>query len=142
MIKVERDALPPNLPVFTERVHLSQDNVTLLSKAELEREQAIAFFTDPANFQNEKKITEKNFKFAVYKDAGLVEALESFFHKKCAYCEINSPISSGRYRHFRPAESTPGRKLLPITTGWRRTGTTCSSHARTVAPAVNPCRTG
>lgn len=116
MIQVKRDTLPPNLPVFTDRVHLSQDNVTLLTKAELEKEQAIAFFSDPANFQNEKKTTDKNFKFTVYKDAKLVEALEACFHKKCAYCEsVFAHISPADIEHFRPkAEIDTGtQKLQP-----------------------------
>jgi len=114
MIKIQRNPLPPELPVFTERKYLSQDGVTLLSKAELEKEKAIAFFTDPANFQNDKKITKKNFKFTVYKDARLVEALEGCFHKKCAYCESEfAHITPADIEHYRPkAEIDTGRQKL------------------------------
>ena len=116
MIKVQREPLPPDIPVFTDRVHLSQDGVTLLSKAEMEREQAIAFFTDPANYQNEKKITKKNFKFTVYKDAKLVETLEGCFHKKCAYCESEfAHITPADIEHYRPKGGidTGASKLRP-----------------------------
>ena len=132
MIKIQRNPLPPELPVFTERKYLSQDGVTLLSKAELEKEKAIAFFTDPANFQNDKKITKKNFKFTVYKDARLVEALEGCFHKKCAYCESEfAHITPADIEHYRPkAEIDTGRqKLRPgyywLAGGWNNLLISC-----------------
>ncbi len=110
MIKIPHSSSPPNIPVFTDKKYLSKDGVTHLSKAELEKEQAIAFFTDPANFQNEKKLTEKNFKFTVYRDAELVEVLENCFHKKCAYCE-------SKYAHVTPADVEHFRPKAEIDTG-------------------------
>ncbi|MBY6139330.1 hypothetical protein KUV26_07750 [Leisingera daeponensis] len=102
MIKVPRDPTLPDLPVYTRQNSKALDG-TKITKYDQEKEKAIAFFTDPANYENDEKKTKKSFKFVVYKNDGLVALLEKTFGKKCAYCESNfAAVTPSDIEHFRP----------------------------------------
>jgi uncharacterized protein (TIGR02646 family) len=103
VIGISRGSVPPDLEVFTAKSTKALDGVTRVTKAELEIQKAAAFFTDSANYANEEKLTEKSFKFSVYKDPELVIALETVFGTKCAYCEGHfGAVTPKDVEHFRP----------------------------------------
>lgn len=103
MIKINRGPSPATLKVYCEKTVKALDGKTKVTKAQQELEKAIAFFTDPANFSNEEKLTDKKFGFEVYRDRELVDALEKVFGKKCAYCEGNfAHVTPKDIEHFRP----------------------------------------
>jgi uncharacterized protein (TIGR02646 family) len=109
MITIIRGLAPPTVNVYTDI-----DPVTQLTRAEQEREEAIAFFT--ANYANEQKLTKEAFRFAIYKDKKLVAALEAVFGKKCAYCEsCFAHVTPKDIEHFRPKSEvdTGTRRLKP-----------------------------
>jgi uncharacterized protein (TIGR02646 family) len=103
MIRIERDLNPPDLPVYTHKRSKALDG-TKVTKYEREKELAIAYYSDPDHFQNDEKVTEKKAPtFSVYKDKGLVAALEDVFGKKCAYCESDfGAVTPSDIEHFRP----------------------------------------
>lgn len=52
------------------------------------------------------KLAQQRFPFAIYKDAGIREALINLFHGKCAYCESSiGGTQPGDIEHFRPKTS-------------------------------------
>jgi uncharacterized protein (TIGR02646 family) len=103
MIKINRGPAPATLRVYSAKTVKAMDRKTMVTKAEQELEKAIAFFTDPANFKNEEKLTDQKFNFEVYRNPELVEALEKVFGKKCAYCEGNfAHVTPKDIEHFRP----------------------------------------
>jgi len=103
MIKIDRGPMPPNLKVYTEKKFKGLNGTAKLTKAEQELEKAMAFFTNPANYNNNLKITTEKFNFAVYKNPELSNELERIFGNKCAYCEIDfGGITPKEVEHFRP----------------------------------------
>jgi uncharacterized protein (TIGR02646 family) len=116
MIYVKRPSKPPaHLDVFYTKDQTSSTGLAM-TKAELELEQAIAFFTDPANYAGNKKLTKVKFRFKAYGDPGLRKELDRIFNRKCAYCESKmAHVTRKEIEHFRPkAEvSTPKGKVKP-----------------------------
>ncbi len=103
MIKIDRGPAPVAIKVYATKNVKSLNGVTKITKAEQEIEKAMAFFTDPANYANEVKLTEKSFTFSVYKNPELVSALETTFGTKCAYCESRfAHVTPKDIEHFRP----------------------------------------
>ncbi len=81
-----------------------QDEQERFTKAEEETLKAIAYYANPENFKDNKKLTSaKAPNFKVYKDPELKELLKATFHKKCAYCEsLFLQVSPADIEHFRP----------------------------------------
>lgn len=78
-------------------------------KGKTETEKAIEYYSDPA-FDG-----ETNFKFKIYSDSEVKEALIKLFKRKCAYCESTFlHVYSGDVEHFRPKgeieEADPDKK--------------------------------
>lgn len=73
---------------------------------ECEREEAIAHFTNQANFKTDEKGEKKlknDFAFKVYKSSGIVRQLKEMFNGKCAYCEWKVGVEADvEIEHFRP----------------------------------------
>lgn len=98
MIKIERLACPDTL-----RLGLMPE-----SKGEVETKDAIAFYSDVANHQNNYmrtgvngNLTKKG--YTAYNDKEVRKTLHKMFNGKCAYCESKiSAIYSGDIEHFRP----------------------------------------
>jgi uncharacterized protein (TIGR02646 family) len=109
VIRIVRDTAPPAIAVYTDKKSKAA-NGSKATRAEVELEKAIAFFTDPGNYENDQKLTDKAFSFAVYKDPDLAEALEAVFRKKCAYCE-------SRFAHVTPKDIEHYRPKSEIDTG-------------------------
>jgi uncharacterized protein (TIGR02646 family) len=105
-----------------------------MSLAELETKAAISFFSNPAHYKNNKKITSKKQpEFSAYKDKELVALIIQTFHNKCAYCEsVFAHASNGDIEHFRPkkkividrGELIPGYYWLAI--DWNNLFLSCS----------------
>jgi uncharacterized protein (TIGR02646 family) len=103
VIKINRGPQPAGLKVFTSKSVKALDGVTKVTKAAQELEKAIAFFTDPNRFSNERKLTTDTFTFAVYKDPEIQEELAKIFGTKCAYCETDfGAVTPKDIEHFRP----------------------------------------
>lgn len=103
MIKINRGPAPTTLKVYSEKKFKGLNGSSRLTKAEQELEKAIAFFTNPANYNNNLRITTEKFTFNVYKNAELAEELERVFGKKCAYCESDfAHVMPKDIEHFRP----------------------------------------
>jgi uncharacterized protein (TIGR02646 family) len=114
MIKVTRDSLPPAIKVFITKNVRALDGLTAVTRSEQELEKAVAFFTNPANYANETKLTKNKFSFTVYKDPDLAAALETMFCNKCAYCESRfGHVTPKDVEHFRPkSEIDSGAGIL------------------------------
>ena len=70
------------------------------SRGVRERDRAIEFFSNPANYEGENK---KKFTFSVYSDDAVKEALDQLFHHKCAYCESKYEATQPMdVEHYRP----------------------------------------
>ncbi len=80
MIRVDRSSVPPPRD-------LDGDD----SPGGRERRKTAEFYSDPENLEKPYD------KYAAYKAASVIEALEKLFHGKCAYCE-------SRYRHLQPPD--------------------------------------
>lgn len=117
MIHIKRSRENPDIKIYTLKKYLSLDGVTKLTKAEQETEEACAFFSNPANFKDNKKITKKKEPdFSVYKDEDLAAELKECFHSKCAYCESKyAHVSPEDIEHFRPKGkiTTENGSLVP-----------------------------
>jgi uncharacterized protein (TIGR02646 family) len=113
VIKVSRGPRPA-VGVYTAKSVKAMDGVTKVTKANQELERAIAFFTDPARYNNEQKLTKDSFTFAVYKDPDIQEQLGTIFGTKCAYCETNfGAVTPKDIEHFRPkSEISAGAATL------------------------------
>ena len=121
MIRIHRDPNPPAIDAFTKQT-VKLPGGTKITRAQNELEQAIAFFTDPANFKNDTKLSKKTFTFRVYKDPAVVKALEAVFGNKCAYCESRfAHVTPKDIEHFRPKSKIEDRDKPPLLTGyfWR-----------------------
>jgi len=102
VIRITRDPKPPSIPVYTDKKAKALDG-TKTTRADAETERAVQFFTDPQNYQGDRKLTRSAFTFAVYKDPDLVSALEAVFGKKCAYCESDfAAVMPKDIEHYRP----------------------------------------
>lgn len=114
MIKLDRGPAPAAIKVFAEKNRTARDGVTKITKAAEELENAIAFFTDRNNFENDVKKTKVKFTFAVYKDPELTAAMEAAMGRKCAYCESDfAHVMPKDIEHFRPkAEITASPEPL------------------------------
>lgn len=115
MIKINRGPVPPKIKIYSEKKFKGL-NGSRITKAEQELEKAIAFFTNPANYQNDLKITTEKFSFGVYKNRELAKELERVFGKKCAYCESDfAHVMPREVEHFRPKNEIETRtgKLQP-----------------------------
>jgi uncharacterized protein (TIGR02646 family) len=103
VIAIPRGPRPATLKVYSNKSVKALDGVTQVTKAEQELEKAVAFFTDPARFLNEQKLTTDTFTFAVYKDPEIQDQLEAIFGTKCAYCETDfGAVTPKDIEHFRP----------------------------------------
>lgn len=103
MIKCDRGALPATIKVYAVKSVKALDGVTKVTRAEQELEKAVAFFSNPANYAGEAKLTKETFPFAVYKDPELVAVLEAAFGNKCVYCESDfGHVTPKDIEHFRP----------------------------------------
>jgi len=115
MIKIDRGPAPVDIEVYAKkRVVKFRDGAKRLTRAAAELERAIAFFTDPANYANDVKMSTAKFTFAVYKDPALAAKLEARFGRKCAYCESDfAHVTPKDIEHFRPkSEIDTGTKTL------------------------------
>ncbi|MCH7726958.1 MAG: hypothetical protein IH991_10820 [Planctomycetes bacterium] len=112
MIHIKRDPTPPKLSVFLSKTH--RNGTVRPSPAQKETSRAIDFFTNPAHFARNKKITKKSFKFSVYSHKDLRRALTEAFFSKCAYCESYSAhVAPKDIEHFRPkSEIDTGKKTI------------------------------
>lgn len=112
MIRVPRGA-PPPLKVYTAKT-VKLPNGSKVTRAQRELEESISFFTNPANYSNERKVTTETFPFKVYKDKDLTSELEKVFGKKCAYCESRfAHVTPKDIEHFRPkSEINTGQATL------------------------------
>jgi hypothetical protein len=100
MMKIDRDPVTPALSVYN-RNRTRLPKVTPYKK---ERDEACAFFANPAHFNRNKKISnEKTPSFAVYKNKELRAQLIKVFGTKCAYCESDfGAVTPSDVEHFRP----------------------------------------
>lgn len=116
MIKINRGPVPPTIKIYSEKKFKGLNGSARITKAEQELEKAIAFFTNPANYKNDLKITTEKFSFGVYKNRELAKELERVFGKKCAYCESDfAHVMPKDVEHFRPKSEieTGTGKLQP-----------------------------
>ncbi|MBK4725338.1 hypothetical protein [Pantoea agglomerans] len=101
MIKINRGLQYPSIPVYNTANKGRMPNK--ITHAEHERNRAILFCTDPANYAGNRKLTKSEFPFKVYKDKLLTAQLSTIFRKKCAYCESAfAHVSPSDIEHFRP----------------------------------------
>ncbi len=114
MIHVPRTTEVPAPDLFTKKTRKALDGVTPVTRAEEETEKAIAFFTDPANYRDEQKLTREKQRFSVYNNSNVVEALKQVFRNKCAYCEsCFDAVAPQDIEHFRPkGEVDTGTSIL------------------------------
>lgn len=106
MIFVERSTDAADLPLYSKATVKALDGKTKITRYERERDAAIAFFTNPANYFNNKKLVEGAFGFKVYKDKQLADVLSREFRKKCAYCESKfAAVTPSDIEHYRPKAS-------------------------------------
>lgn len=119
MIKISRNLNTPDLPVYTQKRSKALDG-TKVTKYDREKELAIAYYSNPGHFQNEKKVTDKKAPaFSVYKDKDLVGALEHVFGKKCAYCESDfGAVTPNDIEHFRPKSAITTREGNELKPGY------------------------
>src|SRR5207344_38805 len=75
MIKIDRSPAPQTIRAFAAATFKDDDDGTMVTRDERERRRARAFHLDPANFANNKKLTNKRFEFAIYKDKQLAKEL-------------------------------------------------------------------
>lgn len=102
MIHIDRDPNPPPIRIYTEKTVKKPDG-SKITKAQQELEKAIAFFTNPTNYKDNKKLSRKTFPFGIYKDADLAKVLEAVFGPKCAYCESRfAHVTPKDVEHYRP----------------------------------------
>lgn len=101
MIKINRSMKNPAIPVYQTA---SKGRIPHKMTREVdERNRAILFCTDPANYAGNEKLTTTAFPFKVYKDKLLTAELFTIFKKKCAYCESAfAHVSPSDIEHFRP----------------------------------------
>lgn len=98
MIKIKRLACPEVL----------KTGLAVASEGQMETEDAIIFFKDPANHLSKYKKTGKqgkriNESYTIYKEKMVREALRKMCYGKCAYCESRiTAVYSGDIEHFRP----------------------------------------
>jgi len=98
MIKIKRSDCPEEL----------KTGLTPPSKGQLETEDSILFFQDPANHSSKYQKTGKNGtrineSYTIYKEKTVRELLQKMCYGKCAYCESRiTAIYSGDIDHFRP----------------------------------------
>lgn len=106
MIYISRSSDAETLPLYTKTTVKAEDGETKVTRFERERAAAITFFTNTANYHDNKKLVEKSFSFKVYKDKELANVLAKDFRKKCAYCESKfGAVSSADIEHYRPKAS-------------------------------------
>lgn len=112
MIRIEKSAATPKLPVYTtERDGPNGPETRAASELGL----AIGFFTDKNNYANNKKLNKKSFGFKVYKDKGIARELDRIFDGKCAYCESRfAHVMPKDVEHFRPKSEVenPGQPAV------------------------------
>ncbi len=117
MIRIHRDANPPDIPVYTRTSSKALDGVTRITRYARELERATAHYTDALKLTNEGVFTGSSFGFVVYKDGALRDRLASVFRTKCAYCESDfGAVSPRDIEHFRPKGQITiagGHKLKP-----------------------------
>lgn len=93
----------PKIDAYTKKDKLAQDGQTKLTMFDKELEDAESFFTNPANYKDEKKLSDKKFSFKVYKDNDVQKALVKAYGLKCAYCESDfAAVTPKEIEHFRP----------------------------------------
>jgi hypothetical protein len=106
MIFVTRSPDAAALPLYAKATVKALDGTTRVTRYVREREAAIAFFTNPANYLNNEKRVETSFGFKVYKDKQLAGVLSANFRKKCAYCESRfGAVTDKDIEHYRPKAS-------------------------------------
>lgn len=106
MISIARSSDAVALPLYAKATVKALDGTTKVTRYEREREAAIAFFTNPANYLNNTKLAATSFGFKIYKDKELAGILSRDFRKKCAYCESRfGAVTSSDIEHYRPKAS-------------------------------------
>lgn len=127
MIRIHRDPNPPAIDAFTKQTKADREIAELrggnkITRAQDELAQAIAFFTDPANFkndQNDTKVSKKTCTFKVYRDPAVIKALEAVFGAKCAYCESRfAHVTPKDIEHFRPKSAIENKDSPPLLPGY------------------------
>jgi uncharacterized protein (TIGR02646 family) len=115
LICIEREDGTRDLGVYV-KLTVRGENGDKVSRFERERANAIAFFTDESHYQNDEKLGDASFSFAVYKDKEIAKALSKSFRRKCAYCESKfAAVTPADIEHYRPKGSiaTGQRELKP-----------------------------
>ena len=80
-----------------------KDNDEKFTKAEKETLEAINYYSDTNNLEDD---TKKPPTFNVYKDKELKKEISSLFNKKCAYCDSTFlATSNADIEHFRPKKA-------------------------------------
>ncbi|MBJ2153540.1 MULTISPECIES: hypothetical protein [Paracoccaceae] len=106
MISIERTTDAAALACYAVATVYDLGGAAKVTRHERERELAIQFFTNPANYFNNQKLASKSFAFKVYKDKELAKVLSREFCKKCAYCESKfAAVTASDIEHYRPKSS-------------------------------------
>lgn len=101
MIHIQNTITAPSIPVYNKASVGKKGSQITPAASELAN--AIAFFTDASNYDDNKKITKKNFNFKVYKNTKVSDELEKVFGMKCAYCESRfGAVTPKDVEHYRP----------------------------------------
>lgn len=106
MISIKRSNDAVTLSVYAKATVKSADGTDKITRYQRERTDAIAFFTNTANYLDNRKLNKINFSFKVYKDKDLARILSTDFRKKCAYCESRfGAVTPSDIEHYRPKSS-------------------------------------
>ncbi len=106
MIFIKRSNDAATLPLYRKATVKAADGTSKITRYQRERDAAIDFFSNTANYLDNKKLVEKSFGFKVYKDKELAKILSCDFRKKCAYCESKfGAVTSSDIEHYRPKAS-------------------------------------
>ncbi len=110
MIHLDVAIQPSEIAAYTRKSRKALDKTTKVTHFEQEMEKARLFFNDPANYDDDKKLTDKSFTFGVYKAKSVSDALVEAYGLKCAYCESDfAAVTPKDVEHFRPKnEIDPG----------------------------------
>ncbi len=143
MIFIQKHTEDPDISVYKEKRWNGSSGKTTLAARDLEK--AIAHYADPINFNNNKKLTRKKFKYEAYSHKDTKKALNEIFKSKCAYCEsFIMHIEPGDIEHFRPKaeiHSKTGEVLIPgyywLGADWNNLLLSCIKCNRSNNEAIN-----
>jgi len=102
MIFIEKQSKDPDISVYKKNLWKRKDgSKTTLAQRDLEN--SILHYSNPLNFKDNNKLTEKGFTYKAYAHEETKKALKKVFNNKCAYCESYiMHIEPGDIEHFRP----------------------------------------